>query len=229
MLSLRQQTIKPLIASGSLRVVGISDFDPSKRMRAGLGLADDAFQVLLTRQLEESLPVGVQVLHVQQVRVVQRNQPVQPRLAIQKRPGTEINAIQPEEIERIVTWFASMCHQIVEVRAAFLVQHHNLAIQDRTLPFQTTQDLLKQQIKLTELLPLARQMLQQEPTADFLNTELAVLSLCEFISRADLEQTIRAKRTDYDGGRLRSAVSRCFLRPDRSNPRCSSESPSAGS
>ena len=74
-LSLRQQTIKPLIASGSLRVVGISDFDPSKRMRAGLGLADDAFQVLLTHELEELRSVTVEMLHVQQMGIVRWNQP----------------------------------------------------------------------------------------------------------------------------------------------------------
>jgi hypothetical protein len=47
-----------------------------------------------------------------------------------------------------------MCHQIEEVRAAFLIQHNDLAIQDRTLPFQVAQDLLQQRFKLTELLPL---------------------------------------------------------------------------
>jgi hypothetical protein len=75
------------------------------------------------------------------MRVIRRNQLAQRPLAIQKRPGAEINAIQPEEIERIVTWLASMSHEIVEVRAAFLIQHHNLAIQDRTLPFQAAQNL----------------------------------------------------------------------------------------
>jgi hypothetical protein len=49
-----------------------------------------------------------------------------------------------------------MCHEIEEVRAAFLIQHHNLAIQDRTLPFQTTQDLLKKGFELMKLLSLAR-------------------------------------------------------------------------
>jgi len=31
-----------------------------------------------------------------------------------------------------------MRHQIEEVRAPFLIQHHNLTIQDHTLPFQAT-------------------------------------------------------------------------------------------
>jgi hypothetical protein len=87
LLSLRQHTIKPFYASDSLRIVGVLDLDPSKGIRAGLGLADNSFQVLLARQLEESLPVAVQVLHVQQVRVVRWNQPVQPPLAIQKGSG----------------------------------------------------------------------------------------------------------------------------------------------
>jgi hypothetical protein len=49
-----------------------------------------------------------------------------------------------------------MCHEIVEVRTAFLIQHYNLAIQDRTLSLETAQDLLKQRFKLTELVPLTR-------------------------------------------------------------------------
>ena len=40
---------------------------------------------------------------------------------------------------------------------AFLIQLHNLAIQDGTLALQTAQHLLQQPIKMTELLPLARQ------------------------------------------------------------------------
>jgi hypothetical protein len=47
-----------------------------------------------------------------------------------------------------------VCHQIEEVRAA--IQHYDLAIQDRPLPFQTAKHLLKKRFKLTELLPLAR-------------------------------------------------------------------------
>jgi hypothetical protein len=39
---------------------------------AGLGFADDSFQVLLAHELEELRSVTVQVLHVQQVRVVRR-------------------------------------------------------------------------------------------------------------------------------------------------------------
>jgi len=81
---------------------------------------------------------------------------MEPPLAIQKRPEAEIKAIQPEEIERIATWFAPVCHEIVEVRAAFLIQHYDLAVQDHTLPFQTPQDLIKKRIKLMELLSLAR-------------------------------------------------------------------------
>jgi len=84
-LSLRQQTIKDFPTSGSLRIVGIFDLDPGKRVRAGLGLADDSLQVLFARQLEETRPVTVQMVHVQQVRVVRWNEPVQPPLAIQKR------------------------------------------------------------------------------------------------------------------------------------------------
>ena len=49
-----------------------------------------------------------------------------------------------------------MCHEIVEVRTSLFIQHHNLAIQDHTLPFQAAQDLLKKRFKLTKLLPLAR-------------------------------------------------------------------------
>jgi hypothetical protein len=42
MLSSRQHAIKPFPTSDSLRVVGILDLDPGKRVRAGLGLADDS-------------------------------------------------------------------------------------------------------------------------------------------------------------------------------------------
>jgi hypothetical protein len=49
-----------------------------------------------------------------------------------------------------------MCHEIVEVRAAFLIQHNDLAIKNGALSLQAAQDLLKKRIKLTELLPLAR-------------------------------------------------------------------------
>jgi hypothetical protein len=59
-----------------------------------------------------------------------------------KRPGAEINAIQPEDIERVVTWFASMCHQIEEVRTAFRIQHHDLAVQNRPLSLQAAQNFL---------------------------------------------------------------------------------------
>jgi hypothetical protein len=104
-LSFGQRTIKHFRASNRLRIVGIFDLDPGRRVRASLGLADDSFQVLLARQLKESLPVAFQVLHVQQMGIVRWNQPVEPPLAIQKRPGAKINAIQPEEIERVVTWF----------------------------------------------------------------------------------------------------------------------------
>ena len=70
---------------------------------------DDSLQILLARQLEESRSITVQVFYVQQGRVIRRNQPVQSPLAIQQPPRAEINAIQPEKIEGIVTWFASMC------------------------------------------------------------------------------------------------------------------------
>ena len=52
-LSFGQQTIKPFPVSNSLRIVGILNLDPRKRVRAALGLADHSFQVLLTHQLEE--------------------------------------------------------------------------------------------------------------------------------------------------------------------------------
>ena len=42
MLSLRQQTIKHFPASDRPRVVGILDLDPGKRVRAGLGFADNS-------------------------------------------------------------------------------------------------------------------------------------------------------------------------------------------
>jgi len=102
------------------------------------------------------MPVAVQVRHAQQVRVLSRDQPTQPLLAMEKRIRAEIDAIQPHKIEGIVTWLASVCHQIVEVRTSFLIQHHNLAIQDCLLPFQTAQNLLKERIKVMELLSLAR-------------------------------------------------------------------------
>jgi hypothetical protein len=55
--------------------LGFLTFDPGERVRTGPGFADDFFQVLFARQLEESLPVAIEVLHVQRVRVVRRNQP----------------------------------------------------------------------------------------------------------------------------------------------------------
>jgi hypothetical protein len=42
------------------------------------------------------------------------------------------------------------------VRTSFLIQHHNLAIQDHALALEAAQHLLEKRIKLTELLPLAR-------------------------------------------------------------------------
>jgi len=46
--------VEPFPAPGSLRIVGIFDLDPRKRVPAGLRLRNDSFQVLLTHQLEES-------------------------------------------------------------------------------------------------------------------------------------------------------------------------------
>ena len=46
---MRQQTIKPFLASDSLRVVRILDLDPGKRITAGFGLAANSFQVLRPR------------------------------------------------------------------------------------------------------------------------------------------------------------------------------------
>jgi hypothetical protein len=47
------------------------------------------------------------VLHVQQIGIVRWNQPVEPPLAIQEWSGAEINAIQPEEIERVIARLAT--------------------------------------------------------------------------------------------------------------------------
>ena len=49
-----------------------------------------------------------------------------------------------------------MCHEIVEVRTAFLIEYHNLTIQNGALPLESAQDLLKKRINLTELVPFAR-------------------------------------------------------------------------
>jgi hypothetical protein len=73
-LTLGQQTLKPFPTSLSLRVVRVLDLDPGKRIRAGLGFADDALQVLLAHQFKESPPVAFQVVYVQQVRIIRWNQ-----------------------------------------------------------------------------------------------------------------------------------------------------------
>jgi len=46
-LSLRWQTLKPFPSSDRLRVAGIFDLDPRKRIWTGLGLADNSFQACL--------------------------------------------------------------------------------------------------------------------------------------------------------------------------------------
>jgi hypothetical protein len=63
---------------------GIVHLDLGKGIRTGFGFAHfalNSFRVLFARQLEESLPVAIEVFHIQQVRVVWWSQPMQPPLA----------------------------------------------------------------------------------------------------------------------------------------------------
>jgi hypothetical protein len=56
-----------------------------ERLGVRLPGATHPFQVLLAHQLEESLPVAVQMLQVQQMGIVRWNQPAKHPAAIQKR------------------------------------------------------------------------------------------------------------------------------------------------
>ena len=82
-----------------------------------MGFADDSFQVLLTHEIEESRCIALQVIHVQQVRVVAWNEPAEHPLAFQKRLRSEITAIQPEEIERITNNFLTQAQNAAEIEA----------------------------------------------------------------------------------------------------------------
>jgi hypothetical protein len=55
----------------------------------------------------------------------------------------QIAAIQPKKIERAIARLATAGHEVIEVRASLLIQRHDLAIQDRALPFQTAQTCLR--------------------------------------------------------------------------------------
>ena len=69
------------------------------------------------------------------------------------RSGSEVG---PDQIESVIARLATAGHEVGEVRASLLIQHPDLGIQDRPLPVQTTQNLLKKRVKPTELLSLAR-------------------------------------------------------------------------
>src|SRR5215471_18446775 len=106
--------VEPFSPSDSLGIVRVLDLYPRERIRAGLGLADNSFQVLLTHQLEETRSAAVQVAHVQQARMVCRHQFVQQAFALNQRLLAQVAAIEPHEVEGAVARFSLTHHQVCE-------------------------------------------------------------------------------------------------------------------
>ena len=66
---------------------------------------------------------------------------------LQKRLAAQVVSVEPDQIESIIARLATAGQEVIEVRASPLIQHHDFAIQDRPLPFQTAQNLLKKRVK----------------------------------------------------------------------------------
>ena len=77
------------------------------------------------------------------MRVVRWNQSAEPSVALQKRLAAQVLSVEPDQIESVIARLATAGHEVIVVRASLLIQHHDIAIQDRPLPFQTAQNLLK--------------------------------------------------------------------------------------
>ena len=56
-----------------MSIVRVLHLDPCEGIRTRLRLADDAFEVLFTHELEETRSAAVQMAHVQQARMVFRH------------------------------------------------------------------------------------------------------------------------------------------------------------